>query len=72
MDQEFPGKAEYSPGEAAAFARRLGFTRLTEADMPALAAAMATILDAGRNVPRMASKFDQPAPVFRVPADAGK
>ena len=62
----------FSPADAANFARRLGFAKLTEADMPALAAAMTTILAAGEDVPRMRSKFDAPAAIFTVAAETPK
>jgi len=54
--------------EAEALARRLGMTWLSPTDMERLREAMATAARSGLAVPRVSSKFDQPAPVFRVPS----
>lgn len=56
----------FTTAEAEAFIRRHGFAKLGPADIAAMAAAMERIAIAGMNVPRVASKFDAPAPVFRV------
>jgi hypothetical protein len=52
--------------EAEALARRLGLKWLSPQDMERLREAMATAAQAGVAVPRVSSKFDQPAPVFSV------
>ena len=52
--------------EAEALARRLGLTWLSAADMERLREAMGTAARAGLAVPRVSSKFEQPASVFRV------
>ena len=52
--------------EAEAFARRLGLKWLAPEGIEQLREAMATSARAGLAVPRVSSKFDQPAPVFRV------
>jgi hypothetical protein len=54
--------------EAEALARRLGLKWLSPADMERLREAMVMAARAGLAVPRVSSKFDQPAPVFRVPS----
>lgn len=56
--------------DAEAFAARYGLARLTPADIDALRAGMERSLAAGLAVTRVASKFDAPAPTFRV-ADIG-
>ena len=55
-----------SMAEAEAFARRFGLTRLPAPEIERLREAMATIARAGLEVPRVASKFVAPAPVFSV------
>jgi hypothetical protein len=61
-----------SPEEAAAFARRWGVRSLRPEHIAELQEAMTGIAQAGRNVPRVASKFDQPAAFFRVLSSAQK
>ena len=53
--------------EAEAFARRLGLNWLAPEGIEQLREAIATSARAGLAVPRVSSKFDQPAPVFSVP-----
>jgi hypothetical protein len=55
-----------SPTEAEAFARRLGLTWMSTTDIAALREAMITIARAGLVVPRVSSKFVQPAYAFSV------
>jgi hypothetical protein len=52
--------------EAEAFARRLGLTWMSADDVTALREAMINIARAGQIVPRVASKFTQPAFAFSV------
>jgi hypothetical protein len=55
-----------SIAEADAFARRLGLTWASANDIAALREAMISIARAGQIVPRVASKFTQPAFAFSV------
>jgi hypothetical protein len=55
-----------SIAEAEAFARRLGLTWASANDIAALREAMISIARAGQIVPRVASKFTQPAFAFSV------
>jgi len=55
-----------SIAEAEAFARRIGLARLPAPEIERLREAMTTIARAGIAVPRVASKFVAPAPVFSV------
>jgi hypothetical protein len=55
-----------SIADAEAFARRLGLTWASAADIAALREAMIGIARAGTLVPRVASKFTQPAYAFNV------
>jgi hypothetical protein len=64
-------KTIFSDADAKAFAARYGLARLNAEDLVALRAAMERSLTAGLNVPRVASKFDAPAPVFSVSEIAG-
>jgi hypothetical protein len=64
METETP--PEVSLEEAVAFARQWGLTSLRPEDMENLRESMNAIARAGRAVPRVPSKFDQPAAVFRV------
>jgi hypothetical protein len=52
--------------EAEAFARRIGLTWLSAGDSARMREAMVTIARAGLVVPRVSSKFVQPAFVFSV------
>ena len=56
----------FTVDEARAFIRRYGLKAIAEADVNAMAAAMERITVAGLTVPRVPTKFDAPAPVFRV------
>jgi hypothetical protein len=53
--------------EIEAFARRRGLTNLAPDQIERLAEIADTVAAAGRAVPRMASKEDEPAHTFRVP-----
>ncbi|GJD53254.1 Putative amidase AmiD [Methylobacterium crusticola] len=53
--------------EAGAYARRYGLTELSPAMLAELAALFDKAASAGRAIPRMPSKEDEPAHVFRVP-----
>ena len=55
-----------SIADAEAFARRLGLTWASTNDIAALREAMISIARAGQIVPRVASKFTQPAFAFSV------
>jgi hypothetical protein len=55
-----------SSAEAEAFARRIGLTWISAEDTDRLREAMATIARAGLVVPRVSSKFIQPAFAFSV------
>ena len=55
-----------SIADAEAFARRLGLTWMSADDVAALREAMINIARAGQIVPRVASKFTQPAFAFSV------
>jgi hypothetical protein len=55
-----------SSAEAEAFARRLGLNWISPQDTARLREAMVTIARAGLVVPRVASKFVQPAFMFSV------
>jgi hypothetical protein len=55
-----------SIADAEAFARRLGLTWASAADIAALREAIISITRAGQIVPRVASKFTQPAFAFSV------
>jgi hypothetical protein len=55
-----------SIADAEAFARRLGLTWISAEDTGRLRQAMVTIARAGLVVPRVSSKFVQPAFVFSV------
>jgi len=59
-------KTAISEADAKAFVVRYGLAKLSADDVVALRIAMERSLAAGLNVPRVASKFDGPAPVFRV------
>jgi hypothetical protein len=59
-----------SSAEAEAFARRLGLNWISAADTARLREAMVIIARAGLVVPRVASKFVQPAFVFSVAPQA--
>jgi hypothetical protein len=61
-----PENEPFSTAEAEAFIKRHGLARLGPDQYDAMAAAMDRIAAAGQAVPRVASKFDAPAPVFRV------
>jgi hypothetical protein len=63
---EKPG-AEFTAEDAKAVIRRYSLTKLGPDQVEPLRAAMQRIALAGLAVPRVASKFDAPAPVFRVP-----
>jgi hypothetical protein len=52
--------------QAEAFAHRLGLVWMSCDDIARLREAMVTIARAGQIVPRVASKFTQPASIFRV------
>ena len=56
--------------EAEAFARRIGLTWASPEDTERLREAMVTIARAGLVVPRVSSKFVQPAFVFSVASQA--
>ena len=56
----------FTEDEARAFVRRYGLKAIAEEDIKAMAAAMERITLAGLTVPRVPTKFDAPAPVFRV------
>jgi hypothetical protein len=58
----------FTAEEAQALIRRYGLARLGADQVEAMRGAMQRMLAAGLAVPRVASKFDAPAPVFRVPA----
>jgi hypothetical protein len=55
-----------SNAEAEAFARRIGLTWISAEDTARMREAMVTIAHAGLVVPRVSSKFVQPAFVFSV------
>jgi hypothetical protein len=61
-----------SPAEAESFARRLGLTWLSAEDTTRLREAMVTIARAGLVVPRVSSKFTQPAFAFSVARRAAR
>jgi hypothetical protein len=61
-----------SQAEAESFARRLGLTWLSAEDTVRLCEAMATSARAGLVVPRVSSKFTQPAFAFSVAPRAAK
>ncbi len=52
--------------DARAFIARYRLKSLDDGDVVAMRAAMEKALAAGLDVPRVTSKFDAPAPVFRV------
>jgi hypothetical protein len=57
---------DITSAQADAFARRLGLAWTSTEDTTRLREAMVTIAQAGRVVPRVASKFVQPAFAFSV------
>jgi hypothetical protein len=57
---------DISQAEAESFARRLGLTWMSAEDTTRLREAMVTIARAGLVVPRVSSKFVQPAFAFSV------
>jgi hypothetical protein len=59
-----------SNAEAEAFARRIGLTWISSEDTTRMGEAMVTIARAGLVVPRVSSKFVQPAFVFSVASRA--
>ena len=61
-----------SMAEAEAFARRIGLTWASANDIAALRDAMAAIARAGLVVPRVTSKFIQPAFTFTVAPRAAR
>ena len=61
MDDTEPKLAEVE-----AYARRHGLTNLTPEQMQRLGVMASNIASAGKKVPRVTSKFDQPANIFRI------
>jgi hypothetical protein len=63
-------ESSFTREEAEAVIRRYGLSKLGPDQVDAMRAAMERISVAGLAVPRVPSKFDAPAPVFRVPRPA--
>lgn len=55
-------------GSLDAFARRYGLADLTPAEQALLSRMADRVLAQAATIPRMASKSDEPAPLFRLPS----